>query len=79
MKLTPKQRLALIVFCQYKCEICVKLGKDITYFPEELEIHRIKAGYENGDYTNHRTLAVLCKKHHQQISQGQRMNLGIQN
>lgn len=78
MNLTPKQRLALIVFCRYRCEICVKLGKNIEYPPEELEIHRIRAGYEGGTY-QHRNLMVLCHFHHGLISQAQRMNLGIQN
>ena len=79
MNLTPKQRLALIVFNRYRCEICVRLGKDIEYSPEELVILRIRAGYENGTYENHRNLAVLCKRHHAQISQAQRISLGIQN
>ena len=75
--MTPKQRLALIVFNRYRCEFCLKSGIDIELPPEELEIHRIKAGYENGTYC-HRNLIVLCKRHHEIINQAQRRSLKIQ-
>lgn len=79
IKLTPKQRLALIVFTDYRCEICMRLGRNIQLPAEELEVHRIRAGYENGTYESFRSLMVLCKLHHDQISSAQRINLGIQN
>lgn len=65
MALTPKQRLALIVFNQYECEVCRNLGINKKYSPEELEIRRIKEGINNDTY-NHRNLMVLCNSHYNQ-------------
>jgi len=75
--MTPKQRLALIVFNEYKCQICRRLGKAVSLPPEELEIHRIRAGYEGGTYEDHRNLLVLCKNHHEIINSAQRKSIGI--
>lgn len=76
--MTPKQRLALIVFQQYECESCRLQGIRIKREPNELEIHRIKAGVEGGDYINHRNLMVLCSKHHEILSSALRKAMKIQ-
>ena len=78
LKLTPKQRLALIVFQSYECEACRLNGIRIKRDPNDLEIHRIKAGFDGGDYTDHRTLMVLCSVHHDILSSAQRKALGVQ-
>ncbi len=77
-KLTPKQRIALIVFNRRHCEICFKMGNKTKYLSSELEINRIKGGYEGGLYSTH-NITILCKPHHKIISQAQRISLGIQN
>ena len=75
--MTPKQRLALIVFNEYKCQICRRLGRAASLPPEELEIHRIRAGYEGGTYEDHRNLLVLCKNHHDILSSALRKSMRI--
>jgi len=75
MSLTPEQRLALIVFNKYECEICRRNGLKIKYPPQELEIHKINP--EQG-YENHRNLMVLCKKHHDILSSSKRIAIGVQ-
>jgi len=76
--MTPKQRLSLIVFQNYECEICRLKGIRIKREPNELEIHRIKPGMNGGDYINHRNLMVLCKNHHDILSSALRKAMKIQ-
>ena len=76
--MTPKQRLALIVFNQYCCEICRNLGIVIPLPPEELEIHRIRPGADGGTYESHRNLMVICSKHHEILSSALRKAMKIQ-
>ena len=76
--MTPKQRLALIVFQEYECESCRTQGIRIKREPNELEIHRIRAGVEGGSYENHRNLMVLCTKHHEILSSALRKAMRIQ-
>lgn len=77
MTLTPKQRLSLIVFQQYECEACRLNGIRQKRDSKDLEIHRIKAGADGGDYTNHRNLMVLCSKHHEILSSALRKAMKI--
>ena len=76
--LSKKKKELLCKFQDMKCEICRKLNKAVPLKLEELDIHRIKAGYEGGDYSNHRSLMVICKNHHKIITSAQRKSLMIQ-
>jgi len=51
--MNDKKRILLCEFQDLTCEIChkVKLLND-------LEVHRINAGYQGGTYKNHRNLKV---------------------
>ena len=57
--MNDKKRILLCEFQDLTCEIChkVKLLND-------LEVHRINAGYQGGTYKNHRNLKVVCSNCH---------------
>jgi hypothetical protein len=56
--INKKNKQLLIELADNKCEQC-----DET---ENLEIHRIRRGYQGGTY-NWRNCMVLCHKHHKMI------------
>jgi hypothetical protein len=75
MGISKKNKEALCIFHNYKCEICKILKKAKKLSINELEIHKINS--EKG-YEDHRNLRVLCVKHHEILSSALRMASGIQ-
>jgi len=56
-----KFKKLLCEIVDFKCELCHKK------FPiSELQIHRIRRGYQGGRY-EHRNCQVLCTEHHKLI------------
>ena len=69
MGINQAKKELLCKFQDMKCEECHKI-----FTIDKLEIHRIK----HGDYSNHRTLKVVCKKCHDFYSSADRITRGIQ-
>jgi 5-methylcytosine-specific restriction endonuclease McrA len=70
MKLTPKKRILLRIFVDYKCENCHKDEQEVG----TLEVHRIKP---KGEYSLN-NIKMLCKNCHSLISSALRKAYGIQ-
>lgn len=70
MGLTPKKRLLLRIFVNFKCEDCKKDEEKVG----TLEPHRIKSG---GEY-NLRNIKMLCSRCHDIYSSALRKSRGIQ-
>lgn len=70
MGISPSKKKLLCEFQDMVCESCHKIFK-----LSELDIHRIRQGC---DYSQHRSLMVVCHKCHEIFSSAQRIANGTQ-
>ena len=73
MKLSERKKKILREYIDFICESCHKPETEVGV----LEIHRIRPGNENGDYSI-RNIKIVCKKCHEIFSSAQRIAMGIQ-
>ena len=65
-KLTELQKRVLKELVGFRCEICGKHEKEAG----ELQIHRIRRGFEGGEYIPS-NIKVVCKNCHQLLHYGE--------
>jgi len=65
-RLTKKQKEILRQLVNFKCQNCKKSEKEVG----ELHVHRIRRGFQGGEYVPN-NIMMLCEKCHREFHSGE--------